>query len=67
MLSFLAELTAHDALVTHDFEDVTLGMVPSFTDARSRVVANFSTLDPSGLDVYPNSDLLLLAPTATLK
>jgi hypothetical protein len=62
VLSLLAGLTAHAAVVTYDFEDVPLGTVPSFTDVRGGVVANFSTLDPSGLGVYQNSGLFLLPP-----
>ncbi|HTP35542.1 MAG TPA: hypothetical protein VMJ75_25365 [Candidatus Acidoferrales bacterium] len=62
VLGILAGVTAHAALVTYDFEDVPLGRVPTFTDTRSGVVANFSTLDPSGLDVYQNSGLFLLPP-----
>ena len=61
-LTFLAGLTAHAALVTYDFEDVPLGRVPSFTDTRGGVALNFSTLDPSGLEVYQNSGLFLLPP-----
>lgn len=61
-LAFLAGLTVHAAPITYDFEDVPLGMTQSFTDVRGGVAANFSTIDPSGFDVYQNSGLFLLPP-----
>lgn len=62
ILAFLAGPAAYAASIIYDFEDVPLGMTHSFTDVRGGVAANFSTLDPSGFDVYQNSGLFLLPP-----
>jgi hypothetical protein len=60
----MAGLTCNAAVITYDFEDLPLGRVQSFSDSKGGVIATFTTLDPSGLDVYLNSGTFLLPPFA---